>query len=329
MIQLLKIGRVSLVLVLVLVLGTLGYHVLLGWEWLDSLYMTTITITTVGYGEVRQLGTEGRILTIILTLSSVGLFAYGLTTLASLVVEVKLGTLMWRRRMENRINKVSNHYLICGYGRTGRSVCDKLEASRVPFVVLETNPEKIDLLLKADRLFVDGDATHDESLRRAGIDRAKGIVAALGNDAENVYLVLSARQMRPTLTIVSWATSEEAERKVLRAGANHAISPYAQGGRRIAHLLTTPHALEFLDHVMGASENIRLGEIEVGPGSPIIGHSLKNAGIRRDVGVIVIGIRRADGRLEFNPSADEVLNEHDILIGIGNPEQIERLRKML
>ena len=324
-----RIGLLSGLLVGVIAFGTFGYHFVLGWDWLDALYMTSITITTVGFEEVRPLDSAGRVLTILVLLTSAGVFAYSLTSLATLVLDARFGSLLWRRRMESKINDLHDHYVICGFGRTGRSVAEQLQRGGHPFVVVEQLPAKIEMLREREYLFIEGDATHDEALLRAHIKRAKGLVAALGNDAENVYLVLSARQLNGGLSIVSWATSEEAERKVLRAGANHSLSPYLQGGRRIATLLTSPHALEFLDHAMGGSDNIRLGEIPVKPGSPLAGSSLKGAGLRRDLGVIVIGIRRADGRLEFNPSADETLHENDILIGIGKPDQIEKLRHMV
>ncbi|HKI99458.1 MAG TPA: potassium channel protein [bacterium] len=324
-----RILQLTALLVAVVAAGTAGYHFVLGWAWLDALYMTAITITTVGFEEVHHLDATGRLLTIVVLLTSAGVFAYTLTTLATIVLDARFGSLLWRRRMERKIEKLENHYVICGFGRTGRAVAEQLQRNTHPFVVIEHLPDKIELLQERDYLFVDGDATQDDCLHRARIDHAKGLVAALGNDAENVYLVLSARQIKPDLSIVSWATSQEAERKVLRAGANHALSPYLQGGRRIATLLTSPHALEFLDHAMGGSDNIRLGEIMVQPGSPLAGNSLKDAGLRRDLGVIVIGIRRANGKLEFNPSADATLHEQDILIGIGAPDQIEKLRHMV
>lgn len=325
----LKIILLSVLMLAMIFSGTLGYHFLLGWSWVDALYMTVITITTVGFGEVRELGTEGRLLTIGLMVFSVGVFAYSLSTLGSIVMEARFGSLLWRRRMEKRINALERHYIICGFGRTGRAVCQQLALENTPFVVVEHTPELLELLREAKWLFVEGDATHDESLWRAGIGRAKGLVATLGNDAENVYLVLSARQVDANLKIVSWASTVEAERKVLLAGANHALSPYVQGGRRIANMLTSPHALEFLENAMGGGDNIRLGEIEVRANSKVAGHSLLEAGITRDVGVIIIGIRRAGGKLEFNPSADQVLSDGDILIGIGNTEQIERLRQLV
>ena len=324
-----KIARLSLAILFVVVVGSAGYHFIEGWDWLDSLFMTSITITTVGYGEVHPLDVPGRVFTIFLLLTSAGVFAYSLTAIASIVMEAQLGTLLWRRRMDARIDKLKDHYIICGFGRTGSSVVEPLRGTGRDIVVIEGAGGRFDELRQMDIPFVEGDATHDDNLKRAGIERAKGLVAALGNDAENVYLVLSARQFNPNLTIVSWASSAEAERKVVRAGANHAISPYVQGGIRITHMLTAPHALEFLDHAMGMSDRMRLGEIEIGATSRAVGHTLSQMGMKRDLDVIVIGIRRADGTMDFNPGVNATLGPKDVLIGMGSPEQIEKLREMV
>ena len=329
MTQGIKIFRLVGLLGFVLLGGTLGYHQLFQWDWLDALYMTTITITTVGFGEVRHMNGSERIFTIVLLLASMGVVAYTVTALASLVVESRLGSLLERRRMDKRIESLKDHFIICGHGRTGRAVRTHLERAQEPVVVVENMPDRIEVLKTSRCLFVEGDATHDECLKRAGIDRARGLVAALGNDAENVYLVFSARQMSPKLTISSWASSEEAERKVLKAGANYTLSPYSQGGLRIVNQLLAPHALEFMDHALAGRTEIRLGEIGVTKSSYLCGNSLQGAGIRRDLGVIIIGIRRSDETFQFNPSAEEVLNENDILIGIGSQEQLEKLKSLM
>ncbi len=323
-----KVAWLVFLIIAVLGFGALGYHLLLGWDWLDSIFMATITITTVGYGEVRQLDDVGRIFTIVLLFTSVGVFAYALSSLTSLVVEAQVGQLIARRRMDKRIAALKDHIILCGFGRTGQAVHTNLLREKVPFVVLESNPSHLQMLNELNVLHVDGDATHDDYLERAGIHRARGLVAALGNDAENVYLVLSARQLKPDLTIVSWATSNEAERKVLRAGADHTLSPYSLGGSRIAHLLLHPHTIEFLDHAMSGGDAIRMGEIQVKPGSKAVGSSLMTLGVRRGLGVIVIGIRHADGVMAFNPPADQPFRTDDILIGIGSADQLEKLRKL-
>lgn len=232
--------------------------------------------------------------------------------------------------MQRKIAATSGHYILCGFGRTGRAVYNSLLKSGRTVVVIEQGTDLVESLKESDGLLVEGDATHDESLIAAGIERAKGLVAALGDDAQNVYMILSARVLNPDINIVSWATTEEAERKILQAGANHVMSPYLMGGVRMAQMLENPHALEFLDRAMeGGNENIRLGEFTVASGSPLISSSLSELGVRRTLGVIVIGIRRQDGRLEFNPSADTIFHEGDMLIGIGSVEQLEKLRGMI
>ena len=309
--------------------GSTGYHLLLGWSWLDSLYMTIITISTVGFSEVHQLDTTGKILTMALMITSVVVVAFSITTLASLVVDMQIGRVFWRRKMDNKIEELHDHFIICGYGRTGKAVCDQLERDHEKFVVLENQHERTETLTAAERLFIAGDATTDECLQRAGITRAKGLVAALGNDAENVYLVLSARQLRTDLRIASWASSVEAERKVLRAGADYTISPYVQGGTRLAHHLTSPHTMEFLDHAITGRTEIRLGEIRVPTGSGLSGKTIQETGFRRELGVIVIGIRRPTGEFLFNPRPDDVLQDNDILIGIGGLEQLQKMKRMV
>lgn len=323
-----KIAWLVFLIFAVLAVGTLGYRLILGWDWLDALFMAVITVTTVGYGEVRELGTSGRLFTIVLLFLSVGVFAYALSSLTSLVVEAQVGQLLARRRMDKRIAALKGHIILCGFGRTGQAVHTHLERENQPFVVIESDPAHLLLLNELKLLHVAGDATHDDHLERAGIRRAKGLVAALGNDAENVYLVLSAKQLNPNLTIVSWATTPEAERKVLRAGADHTLSPYTLGGSRIAHLLLHPHTVEFLDHAMSGGDAIRMGEIHIKPGSKAVGTSLMTLGVRRGLGVIVIGVRLADGKMEFNPPADRKFQPDEVLIGIGSAEQLNRLREM-
>lgn len=330
--QRVKALRLFLLLVFILFFGTIGYMLLEGWDWFDSLYMTIITITTVGYGEVRNLDTLGRLFTMTLVFVSLGVVAYAASTITSMVVETQFSSIFWRRRMEQKIKDIKDHYIICGYGRTGRGVTEALSQVGSEFVVVERRPEGLVDLKERGRLFVEGDANDDDSLISAGIERAKGLVAALGNDAENIYVVLSGRMLNPNLTIVSWASSQEAEKKIRRAGADHVLSPYVLGGKRIATLLTAPHALEFFDHAMGGTgtdQNIRLCELTIGGKSPLVGNSLIGLGIRRDIDVIVIGVRRATGEMLFNPPAQTEFQENDILIGIGSQDQLNKFQDFL
>ena len=327
----LQVARLAMLLAVVVAFGTVGYHFLLHWSWLESIYMTVITITTVGFGEVQALNSAGQTFTIILVLMGVGIVAYSATTMTSLVMETQIRSVFWKRRMEKKIKRLRGHFIICGFGRTGKAVRDSLEQSGVPHVVVEGDPEVVKELTEKAVNIVEGDATQDETLQKAGIEHARGLAAALGSDADNVYVVLSARQMKPELTLVSWASSKEAEGKIRRAGADHVMSPHVLGGRRIANLLTTPNALEFLDHAMGVGgdQNIRIGEIEITAGSKVIGNSLFGLGVGRELGVIMIGIRRADGKMLFNPPADQIFAEGDVLIGIGSQKEMERFRAIV
>jgi voltage-gated potassium channel len=277
------------------------------------------------------MGPASRAFTIALVLVSVGIVAYSATTMTSLVMETKFRSVFWKRRMEQKIKQLHDHFIVCGYGRTGRAVSVSLEQSGLPHVIVESDALKVEELEQRDKMLVEGDASVDETLQRAGIERAKGLVATLGDDAENVYVILSARQLNPSLRLVSWASSEEAEGKIRRAGADYVLSPYVMGGKRIANLLTAPHALEFFEHAMGmgSDQDIRIGEFTIRPDSHLVGNSLQGLGLRRDLAVIVIGIRRADGAIIFNPAADIVLYEDDIVIGIGGQEQMDRFRALV
>jgi voltage-gated potassium channel len=320
-----RIARIVAMLAATLIVGTLGYHLLEDWPLVDALYMTTITLTTVGYGEVHPLDAPGRWFTMVLLLFSVGIVAYSATTLAQMVVETEFRSVFWRRRMQKRIENTRGHYIVCGYGRTGRAVCASLERHHLSYVVIEAVPALVGELKSREVLLVPGDATKDDSLHSAGIERATGLVAALGNDAENVYLVLSARQLNPRLKIVSWSDSVEAESKVRRAGANYVLSPYLLGGARMVQYLISPHTLAFIDRTMGGEyHDVHMGEIELSAGSPLIGNSLKTMGIGREIGVIVIGVTRSGGEMVFNPSADYQFREEDVVIGIGSSEQFQK-----
>lgn len=324
-----RLLRIGGLLLFTLLAGTAGYMIIMGWNLLDAMYMTVITLTTVGFGEVHPLNSAGRAFTMVLLMFSMGLVAYSVSSLAAWVMEWEFSSVFWRRRMEKQINQLKDHFIVAGYGRTGRAVCDTLMAQGIPFVVIEQRPEGLEQLKANDWPTVDGDATQDESLHRAGIARARSVVAALGNDAENVYLTLSARQLNNRLKIASWASSLEAEVKIRRAGADYVVSPYMLGGVRLVHHLVTPHALEILDTaIRGEDPRIRLEELEIPPASPFVGNSLKTLGIGRDLGVIIIGIRRDEDML-FNPNAETQFAPGDILIAIGPSVQFASLRRLI
>ncbi|MDH4121085.1 MAG: potassium channel protein [Deltaproteobacteria bacterium] len=314
---------------LVMVFGTSGYTLLFNWPLLDAVYMTLITLTTIGFGEIRPMDDQTRIFTMMLVVFGVGVVGFSITSLGEMLIEAELGDLIWRRRMEKQIRGMHNHVIVCGYGRTGRAVVEGLQRMKTPFVVLESNPDGLSLLRELGLAHVAGDATEDDVLVSAGIARAKYLVSALGSDAENVYLILSARQMNPGLKIASWASSQAAEVKVTRAGADYVVSPYMLGGNRLVQHLLTPHAMGLLDRaIKGEDPGMRLEEIEIPAGSRFVGQSLHGLGIGRDLRVIVFGVRRGED-LRFNPSADTQFEAEDILIVVGGEDSLHKLRQLL
>lgn len=294
---------------------------------LDALYMTVITLGTVGFKEVKELDDNGIIFTIILILTGFGLFSYTLTIGAKIIVEGEIKEVFKRRKMSKEIKSLSGHYVICGYGRMGSIIARELRAYKMPLVIVEKNAENI----KDDEsiLYIIGDATHDETLKKAGIERAKGLITVLPSDAENLYVVLSARELNQDLFIVARAVDKEAERKLRRAGADRVVSPYFIGGLRIAHTVLRPNVVDFLEFATRAEHlEIQIEEIEVSPNSTLIGKTIAQSGLGRDLGVIVIAIKRRDGRMKFNPTSQTLIKEGDILIVLGNTDNLLNLEKI-
>ncbi len=296
-------------------------------DFLDALYMTVITIATVGFREVKELSNEGKIFTMILIFCGFGVFTYAATVGAQILVEGEIHEVFKKRRMKKMISKLKDHFIICGFGRMGEIICHELMTSKVPFVVID----KDELMFK-DReglIYLVGDATRDEVLKEAGIERARGLVSVLSTDAENLYVVLSARAMNPRLFIVARAAEEEAKSKLKRAGADRVICPYLIGGLRIAQTLLRPNVVDFLEFATRSEYfDIQIEEIEVSHTAEFVNKTLAEAGIGKELGIIIVGIKRANGKMEFNPSARTQINAGDILIVIGPREKLKFLSKI-
>jgi len=324
-----RIINVILALVAMLVIGSVGYMVLEGWSFFEGLYMTVISLTTVGFGEVRPLGYSGRVFTILLIFSGIGLMFYVVSTITQMVVEGQLKDVVGRRRLQKSIRNLKDHYIICGFGRIGEVIARELHNNGIPIVVVDNDPERLPVLERSGYLHLFGNATQEDLLIAAGIDRAKGLVSVCSSDADNVYIVLTARSLNPNLNIVARAGESGSEQKLLRAGANNVISPYELGGHRMAQTILRPTVVDFMDMAMGEGIDLSLEEIPVGGGAEIIGLPLKDSGIRQRLDLIIVAIKRLDGTMLFNPQPDTVILPGDTLIALGSKVNLDKLMHMV
>jgi voltage-gated potassium channel len=312
-------------IVVVIMLGTIGFYLIEGWSFTDSLFMTVTTVTTVGYGEVHPLSTTGRIFTICLMLVGVGTVAYALSTTVQSIVQWELLETVGQRRRFREMNKLHNHFIICGAGRVGSRIIRELRREKCPFVAIERDQQKVVDLVEQGAHIIVGDATLEEVLKEAGVERARALAACLPDDADNLYVVLLARDLNEKLHIVARAVEEQAEPKLVRAGANRVVSPTIIGSRRMAEALMKPALADFMDSI--TAENLDLGfdEVELQPNSIYVGRKLKYTNIRSDLDVVIIAIRRRNGQMIFNPTGDAVLEAGDMLIAIGRAESLMEL----
>src|SRR4030043_153880 len=289
------------VLLLVVLAGTIGYELIEGWPFLDSLYMAVITITTVGYAEVHPLSTAGQIFTIFLILGGVGTAFYILTSLVRYIIEGEFGFRIGRQRMEAKIRRLNKHFILCGYGRVGQAIAHIFRQQEAKFVVIERDRETINKAQQSGCLTINGDATKDEFLRQARIDNARGIIIALGDDADIIYTTLAAKELNATLPIVARANNEDAEKKLQQAGANRIVAPEAIGGVRMARLALRPKSVEFIETVLfGREKQLLVEEIEAAEGSPLIGSTIKEKEERFD-GIRILALKKRGGGLSPNP----------------------------
>lgn len=311
---------------LVLAAGTAGYVVIEGWSAWDAFYMAVISVTTAGYREVHELSRAGQVFTAVLLIGGVGSAFYAFTLVAAGIIEARLQPRIAARRRLRMIETLSDHFLLCGAGRIGRIIADEFRRQGVRFVVIDRDPQAVERAQAAGDLAEAADATREETLARLHIDRARGLIAALGSDAENVYTILSARALRADLLVIARADSEDAGRKLLRAGATRVISPYQIGATQMAQTALRPAVVDFVQ-LATSSENLELAmeQVDLAPGAPLADRSILDANLRQRYGVIVVGIRRGDGKMEFNPPPDAMMRAGDQLIVLGPPEQLKGL----
>jgi voltage-gated potassium channel len=325
-----KVMRGLVMLIGVLVLGTVGYMVIEKWEFLDAIYMTVITITTVGFKEVKDVSEAGRVFTLIIIFTGMGIMAYTLGMVAQVMVDFQIRSIFGRRKLGSEIKSLKNHYIICGYGRIGRIIAQELKENGIPLLVIDNNPESKQALDSHEIPYIIDDATGEDILIEAGVERAKGLVAVVLSDADNLFITMTARGLNPGLFILARTDEDHAQRKLLRAGANRVVMPYRIGGQKMAHTIIRPAVTEFLEFTVDDQGiELKMEELLVGEKSRLDGVTLADSGVRQEMNVIIVAIRKKDGEMKFNPSSESRIEMGDTLIALGNSNDLRRLSFIL
>jgi len=323
--------RIALLLLLMIILfGTVGYTLIENMTPFDAFYMTLITISTVGFSEISPLTQAGRLITVIIIVSGISLLSYTLGQIARVFIEGELRDILGRRKLVKQIAELHNHFIICGYGRIGEAICHDLADDDIAFIVIEHDERKIGKLESQHYLYLDGDAANERTLLDAGLERAKGLVTAVASDADNVFITLTAKELRPDIFILSRAADLKNEKKLLRAGANRVVSPYNMGGSRMAQILKKPTVVDFLDTaLMRRGLDLRIEELIFPEYSYLVGKTILESNLRRDFGVIILAIKKADAGMVFNPGPGSLLEAGDLLITIGKDEDVRKMAKAI
>ena len=315
-------------ILLVIVCGTAGFHYIEGWPWFDGFYMVITTLTTIGYQETHPLSHAGRIFNVGIIVCGVALVFLAIGSLTQALLEFELQHFFGKRRMEREIGRLTDHYIICGAGRVGRSAARELDRKPAAFVIVENSESKAQKFAAENWLMLIGDATQEQILRSARIEHARGLVAATTTDATNLYIVLTARSLNPHLRIIARASEEMAEKHLLSAGADSVVSPYIFAGQRIAHSFLRPHVVSFLDTATThLGIDLEIGQVAITPRSRFAGKTIESSRIRQDRGVIILAIKR-DAGMRFNPSPEDRIEAGDFLIAMGEPQQLRQLEQM-
>jgi voltage-gated potassium channel len=325
-----RLAWVAGLIVLMLATGTIGFCVIDNYPPFDAFYMTLITVSTVGYAEIHPLSRAGRIFNSFVIFFGVITMFFAIGAMTQSIIELELGEYFGKRRARRMIDKLESHFIICGYGRVGRNAALELQRSGVPFVVVDRVAERVEKAMQAGMLAITADSTRDETLRSAGVVRARGLISALSTDADNLFVILSAKNLNPKLFVATRAGEEEAEEKLRRAGADALFAPYTMAGYRLAQAVLRPHVFQFFDVAnKSVGLDVDVGQIRVPESSEFAARSLEQTRIRRDLGVIVLGIRKPDGSMLFNPAAETVISGGDYLIVMGERGNLRNLENMI
>ncbi len=325
-----RIIQVLLIIAGILFFGTIGFQgVEPNYSFLDSLYMTVITVTTIGYSELKPLSDAGRIFNLVLiTVGWCGIFLVARIS-GQMLVEGQLVKILGRHKMDKKLASLSNHFIVCGYGRVGSVVCDELQRNKIRFAVIERNPDRIEKVISKNYIYHEGDCTSDDSLLSAGITRAKGFINAVAGEADAVYITLSARSHNSKLFIMARADSPAAEQKLKRAGADRVISPHVSAGSRMAMSAIRPNVVDFMSIEQGNGYGIRIEEVKVSENSKLVGKSFKEMEVRAKFGLNIIGVKKTDGKMIYNPPADHIVNGNDTLFMVGDKDQLSKIDDLL
>ena len=327
-VRLRQIALLSCAVVATLVAGTIGFRLILDESWFQSFYRAVITATLTGLDSVPS-NNAARALSIVMVIAGLTIIAYAGAVIVESIAGGLLTGVLAERRREKAIHRMRDHYIICGYGRVGRRVAEEFRAAGVPYVVLDFSEQAKAAAAEHGDLLIEGRGTEDEDLLRAGLDHARGLVASADSDADNLYITLSARSVRPDLTIVARASDEDAEKKLRLAGADRVVLPYASAGRTIANLVLKPQVSAFLDVVMTATgPDLQLAEIEIDRTCPQAGRTIRDLRVRHETGAIIVALRKPDGTFDTTPEPDVTIEVGDVLIGVGSPDEIRRLEDL-
>ncbi|MDD5722351.1 MAG: potassium channel protein [Syntrophales bacterium] len=324
-----KLGVAFSFLILITLVGTLGYHFLEGWSLANSFYATIVTLGTVGFGDFYPISPMEKCFAIFLIVFGVGTMAYTFAMIMEVLMEGRLKSILGRGKLEKQINNMQDHYIICGYGKIGNLICTELAHEKIGLVVVENNPERLEGIEDDGFVHIHGSATEDKILLRAGIKRAKGVVCALPTDADNLYVVLTAKELNPDVFVLSRFEDNASERRLIKAGADRVISPYRVGGLRMSQAILRPAMLDFIEiTTRRQSLALRMEEVDVRKDSPIAGKNLEESGLRKKYGLIVVAIKKESGKMVFNPMASYVMESGDKLIALGEEDNLAEFSKV-